>query len=268
LKLKAFYLYAESQIHAGTGADVGIVDLPIQRERTTGFPVIQGIKGALRASGLIKDDSIFGSKPSKGGDENTDAGKISFSEAKILLFPVRSAEKMFVWVTCPIVLRRFARSTDKKLEIPDVPNDKVLLADQNFNEKSLTLEELELQFDKNPKVSSIAIFLSNCAPDSYMAGKLKRDLVLVSDDLFAKIIKTMTEVQPRIRIDEETGIVAKGALWYEEYLPQDSVMYFAARETVYSKGSEAKLSELNGKIMTIGGKETTGKGFVFVKEVV
>ena len=266
--MKAFYLYAESQIHAGTGADVGIVDLPIQRERTTGFPVIQGIKGALRASGLIKDDNVFGSKPSKGGEENTDAGKISFSEAKILLFPVRSAEKMFVWVTCPMVLRRFARSTDKKLEIPDVPNDKVLLADQNFSEKSLTLEELELQFDKNPKVASIATLLSGCAPDSYMAAKLKRDLVLVSDDIFAKIVKSMTEVQPRIRIDEKTGIVVSGALWYEEYLPQDSVLYFVARETVYSKGSESKLSELDGKTMTIGGNETTGKGFVFVKEVV
>ncbi len=266
--MKAFCLYAESQIHAGTGADVGIVDLPIQRERTTGFPVIQGIKGALRASGLIKDDTVFGSKPSKGGEENTDAGKISFSEAKILLFPVRSAEKMFVWVTCPMVLRRFARSTDKKLEVPDVQNDKVLLADQNYNEKSLMLEELELQFEKNPEVASIATFLSSCAPDSYLATKLKRDLVLVSDDLFAKIVKTMTEVQPRIRIDEKTGIVVSGALWYEEYLPQDSVLYFTARETVYSKGSESKLSELDKKTMIIGGKETTGKGFVFVKEVV
>ena len=266
--MKAFCLYAESQIHAGTGADVGIVDLPIQRERTTGFPVIQGIKGALRASGMIKDDSLFGSKPSKGGEENTDAGKISFSEAKILLFPVRSAEKMFVWVTCPIVLRRFARSTGKKLEVPNVQNDKVLLADQNFNEKSLMLEELELQFEKNARVASIAELLSICAPDSYMGTKLKRDLVLVSDDLFAKIVKTMTEVQPRIRIDEKTGIVVSGALWYEEYLPQDSVLYFTARETVYSKGSESKLSELNEKTMIIGGKETTGKGFVFVKEVV
>jgi len=265
--LKAFYLYAESQIHAGTGADVGIVDLPIQRERTTGFPVIQGIKGALRASGIV-DDSIFGSKPSKGGDDATDAGKVAFSEAKILLFPVRSAEKMFVWVTCPLILGRFSRSTGKKLNVPSIQEGKALVADQSFGDGPLTLEELELPCQKSTEVNSIASIVANCAPDEYIKVKLKSDLVLVSDDMFAKIVKTMTEVQPRIRIDEKTGIVARGALWYEEYLPQDSVLYFICRETVYAKGTESKLEVLNGKVISIGGKETTGKGFVSVKEVV
>jgi len=267
MKLKAFYLYAESQIHAGTGADVGIEDLPIQRERTTGFPVIQGIKGALRASGIV-DDNIFGSKPSKGADDVTDAGKVAFSEAKILLFPVRSAEKMFVWVTCPLILGRFSRSTGKKLNVPSIPEGKALIADQSFKDGPLTLEELELSCQKSAEVNNIASIVANCAPDEYIKGKLKSDLVLVSDDLFSKIVKTMTEVQPRIRIDEKTGIVARGALWYEEYLPQDSVLYFVCRETVYAKGSESKVGALNGKVISIGGKETTGKGFVSVKEVV
>jgi len=47
-------MYAESQIHAGKGMDVGIVDLPIQRERTTGFPIIQGIKGSLKIKSSIR----------------------------------------------------------------------------------------------------------------------------------------------------------------------------------------------------------------------
>lgn len=43
--------YAVSPIHAGSGAAVATVDLPIQRERHTGYPHIQasGVKGALRA---------------------------------------------------------------------------------------------------------------------------------------------------------------------------------------------------------------------------
>ena len=43
--------YAASPIHAGSGASVATVDLPIQRERHTGWPHIQAseVKGALRS---------------------------------------------------------------------------------------------------------------------------------------------------------------------------------------------------------------------------
>lgn len=42
--------YAISPIHAGSGASVATVDLPIQRERHTGYPIVQasGVKGAMR----------------------------------------------------------------------------------------------------------------------------------------------------------------------------------------------------------------------------
>ncbi|HLY31875.1 MAG TPA: RAMP superfamily CRISPR-associated protein, partial [Ktedonobacterales bacterium] len=44
------FLYTETPLHAGTGASLGIVDLPIQREVHTQYPMIQGssVKGALR----------------------------------------------------------------------------------------------------------------------------------------------------------------------------------------------------------------------------
>ena len=47
-----FFLIAEAPIHAGSGSEVGIVDLPIQRERHTSFPKIEGsgIKGCFRSS--------------------------------------------------------------------------------------------------------------------------------------------------------------------------------------------------------------------------
>ena len=36
-KAKPFLLYAVSSVHAGSGGEVGLVDLPIQREQHTGF---------------------------------------------------------------------------------------------------------------------------------------------------------------------------------------------------------------------------------------
>ena len=44
-------LYAVTPCHAGSGASVGVVDLPIQREAHTDWPCVYGsaVKGALRA---------------------------------------------------------------------------------------------------------------------------------------------------------------------------------------------------------------------------
>ena len=43
-------LYAETSLHAGAGAALGVVDLPVQRERHTMFPTVPGtaLKGVLR----------------------------------------------------------------------------------------------------------------------------------------------------------------------------------------------------------------------------
>ncbi len=46
------FIYVETPLHAGTGRGLGAVDLPIQRERTTGYPIVQAssVKGRLRAA--------------------------------------------------------------------------------------------------------------------------------------------------------------------------------------------------------------------------
>ena len=36
------YLYVETPLHAGMGAGLSSIDLPIQRERTTQYPMISG----------------------------------------------------------------------------------------------------------------------------------------------------------------------------------------------------------------------------------
>lgn len=264
----AFYLYAETQIHAGKGADVGIVDLPIQRERTTGFPVIQGIKGSIRNSGLIKNenDEIFGSSPEKQGD--TKPGNVAFSEAKILLFPVRSPERVFVWVTCPMVLHKFKRMTDVDLDIPKIEDcETAYICDSQNSENEVWIEEFTLKGKKDDKVTKIAEVLSGCAPDDYIKNKIKRDLIIVSDKMFQRVVRSMTEILPRIRIGKN-GVVQEGALWYEEYLPQDTVMYFVAREIIPRKEPLKKLDILNDRVIAIGGKETVGKGIVMIKKVI
>jgi CRISPR-associated protein Cmr4 len=67
-------LYTRTPLHIGCGTSVDVVDLPIMRERITGFPVIPGssLKGVLRDQArhaspdeltmLFGDDSKDGSK--------------------------------------------------------------------------------------------------------------------------------------------------------------------------------------------------------------
>ena len=278
-------MYAESQIHAGKGMDVGIVDLPIQRERTTGFPIIQGIKGSLRANlkfGEETEKLIFGSDPSV-SDEST-PGQIAFSEAKILLFPVRHHEKLFVWVTSPLVLIRFLREIGKEKLINEIKglniNDSTAFVIEKGQTK-IMLEDFEFEAVENGRLKEIAEIISkNVATVDYIKDKLKTDVVLVNDKIFSAIVETMTEIIPRIRIDKNTGTVATGALWYEEYLPQDTVMYFVARKTLYGNGKAQETGNTNiidiieklenavdNAVINIGGKETVGKGLVALKVV-
>ena len=48
-------------------------------------------------------DLIFGPEDT----EEAHAGAIAFTDARILLFPVKSLKGVFAWVTCPMVLERF-----------------------------------------------------------------------------------------------------------------------------------------------------------------
>ena len=47
---KPVFLYCLTSLHAGSGSSLGVVDLPIQRERHTSFPKIESssLKGAFR----------------------------------------------------------------------------------------------------------------------------------------------------------------------------------------------------------------------------
>ena len=47
---KPLFLIVETPLHAGSGNDLGIVDLPIQREKHTDYPKIEasGLKGSIR----------------------------------------------------------------------------------------------------------------------------------------------------------------------------------------------------------------------------
>ncbi|MHA1265533.1 MAG: type III-B CRISPR module RAMP protein Cmr4 [Candidatus Helarchaeota archaeon] len=290
------YIYAETPVHPGSGTAIsGIIDLPIQRERYTEFPMIQGssLKGVLRNSACLvklageeqckkckdKDvekcdrcQQIFGKKDHVGG--------ISVTDARILAFPVRTLKGVFGWVTCPIVLDRYKR--DLKIAgievnwgIPKPEKDEEAIVQKNSNLKAenyIYIEELQLEAkeDKNQEITNeIVKGLPNSGYE-YIKEKLNKDMIIVSDTIFRDIVSLTTEVVARIKIKPETGTVQRGGLWYEEYLPTDTLMYsliLIPNRLNYLKPEdvETEIKKYSGKPLQMGGDETIGKGFVRIK---
>jgi len=277
----------ETPVHCGTGQDVGIVDQPIQRERYTGYPRIQGseIKGVFRQYCKGEnEDEIFG--PRKSGDEGGDyASAVSFGDARVLFFPVKSLKGTYVWITSKDVLYKFSRTLKlvnvNKINVPDIvpsddehiivysdsivvndaANDKVVLEEYIFKKQNGTANEFD---------SIINAIVPNSTNEyKYLRESLKKKVCIVPTDIFREFTEMSTEVITRIKINDKTGVAAPGALWTEEYLPTDTIMYFPvfANETK-NTGSKLNAGTVINKIKTlnsyiqIGGNETVGKGFV------
>ena len=102
--------------------------------------------------------------------------------------------------------------------------------------------------------------------------------------IFRDFVTLSTEVIARIKINQKTGIVQDGALWYEEYLPSDSILYSLALTTpifedINKKGifnlkfQNKEESERVMKffedglpdVIQLGGNATIGKGIVRTK---
>jgi CRISPR-associated protein Cmr4 len=114
-------IHALTSLHPGSGTALGIVDLPIQRERHTGWPIIPGsaLKGIIRDACRKKTTKeeekkklliVFGPENvQEASSDNSYAGAVSFTDARILAFPVRSLKGVFAWITCAGLLKRLKR---------------------------------------------------------------------------------------------------------------------------------------------------------------
>ncbi|WP_026994899.1 type III-B CRISPR module RAMP protein Cmr4 [Flectobacillus major] len=242
---KPLFFICETPLHAGSGSDLGIVDLPIQRERHTSFPKIESssLKGAIRQAfesvegeNTLITNALFGTEDA-GNDAH--AGALAFTDARLLLFPVKSMKGVFAWITCSKVLQQFERDMKLTNTLFNITGDyqmgiaegECLLLNQDNSKlkigNSIVLEEyafthksVSLAVDSK----SLQDWLSSNLPTSW-ENKLKEDIVILSNDDFTDFVNLSTEVITRIGIDNDKGTVKNGALFTEEFLPAETVMY-------------------------------------------
>lgn len=285
MKFELLGLYAETSIHAGAGTSTGVIDLPIMREAHTGWPCVFGsaVKGALRCKaeqvGLDSLVDVFGPDTKNASDH---AGALAVGDARLLLLPVRSLTSHFKWVTCPSLLKRAsddAKRMGKKVadfKLAAIKADSALQATESG---ALYLEEFHFKAEKCTELTAIIQWLAGFVPsEADFAERLEQQLVIVHDDLFAHLAQYATPVTPHIAIDNKTKTVVGGALWYEETLPAETVMYLALAASASRKRSgdvsadqvlaqTLSLFPETAPYLQLGGNETVGMGWCRVSAV-
>jgi CRISPR-associated protein Cmr4 len=288
---KEYYLLKVlTPLHIGAGQGLGHVDLPIVREAHTNFPYIPGtsLKGALRNLEINQVARARGERPSQveerlksdqkeedilrlakifgvageGAEEGKEvgAGKVLFSDAFIVLFPVKSAKGIFSLTTCPYVINRFFELLGIDQRVKDVPEGKVRVLKTNghknlINNNKLLLEEFVFEAEESEELKKFVELVG-----TFVGEENKRRIVCVNDTDFKDFVSNYTEVQTHIKIDLDTGTVKEGALWTEEYAPAESVFAF----------SLVFLEDIDftpPPTFHLGGDITTGKGFVKVQRL-
>lgn len=281
-------LLAQTSIHAGTGQNTGIIDLPIQREGHNGWPCIFGsaVKGAIRSraeepekDGKRKNvDVIFGPQSNSGTEY---ASAIMISDARLVLLPVRSLTSQFKWVTCPAALQRLEADMERfgfKVtldlnSLPDIEKDQAYAPSTDTT--ALYLEEYRFKLEQHNFDKYIQL-LSQLMNKAGAKEALTQQLVLVSNDMFSHLAQSATPVNAHIKINNDTKTVNNGSLWYEETLPPETLLYVGMSAADARNGDASCPASVIMDSVTdlfkdkpwlqLGGNETVGMGWCSVAD--
>lgn len=284
-------LYAETALHCGSESGSGYVDLPVQRERHTFYPVIPGstLKGVLRDELKDKLDEkkhgdvfgryIEGEKAADGAQApaKTTPGEVSFGDGILIAFPVRSSKAPFHWVTCPFVLERAFRALGADVKAPEDPGDSRAWAKESGD---VLLEELRLActphsgfFDGDGLKTLLGLLPAETRGFGYTRKLFPSRLLIVSNQNFKLLVETGTEVLTRIKLnalgttatlegkeyDDLTSWERQGNMFVEEVVPPETLFLAALR-------GDGRWREPLGNafgerpVIRLGGDETIGRG--------
>ncbi|MCW3488684.1 type III-B CRISPR module RAMP protein Cmr4 [Dethiobacter alkaliphilus] len=306
MQAKPLFMIVETPLQAGGGNDLGIIDLPIQREKHTDFPKIESssLRGSIRESFDRLDNYKFQGKVLSDaeakeaidlafGPEEGDlhSAAVRFLDVRLLLFPVKSMKGIFAWVTCPMVLHKLSSDFYEcgvKLDIhlPEAgttPQGCGLFIKDN----KLVLEEYTFAINKkdDKDCTDFAEWISTRAVPGdnsykYWQDKMKRDIVVLSDDDFRGFVTMSTEFITRIKINPETGTAQQGGLFSEEYLPMESVLYslifttpiFNSNKGIFKNSNKPEDEQVMDffssnlrSVIQLGANATNGKGLLTLK---
>ena len=252
-------LYFETPLHTGASGVLGAIDLPIQRERTTQWPVIHAaeLRQALRSS-LGEEGKIFGA-------EAEVDNAVSVGDARLLLFPVRSSIAPFIWITCPAVLARLRRDLERTVggpfpACPTVNGEEVLVtAEWSHGSDPFAVEDVVLAPKPGFDGAGLLRLLPSAGSYDGLAHQVDASLGVVSDEVFGFLVRTAIEICP-----VEGG---NGSATYQELMPSDSLFcapLLAAAPAGKGKKKESPLQVIDKQLashLQVGGGSPLGRGW-------
>jgi CRISPR-associated protein Cmr4 len=285
------YLYAESPVHAGAADAEGMLDLPIQREASTRYPVIwgQSLKGALRQAAedgwpdpLVRQ--VFGPRVDATGT-GLEAGRLVVGDAQLVAMPVATLQRSFAWVTTGPALARLARKysrlpgTAPAAEVPVCADDGAMAPEVPGSPWSGAVVLGPAVVTMSPGSAPLATWAKRIAADALgaepglqpFARKLESDLLLVGDDVAGPLLEECTEQAVRVQLDKHKTV--KNGPFHTEYLPAESVLAASLSVLPASQDDAVPVADvvqrvvalLDGSLLQVGGDETIGKGLTWAR---
>ena len=158
-----------------------------------------------------------------------------------------------------------------------VSDGKSIITDCNINKLDKNGKILLEEYSFDVQIEEEKIFEDFDSKIDINWEEIRKRLVILSDDDFKDFVNLSTEVITRTKISADTGTVDKksGALWTEEYLPTETVLYSLAMTTPIfnqdrglfeseDKKEEDRVMDFFEKgtpeTLQIGGNATIGKG--------
>jgi len=201
------------------------------------------------------------------------AGGLWVGDANLVALPVRSVVGTFAWATSPFLLGRFFRdATEAGLKPPKVPSGPPVVGCQTSKSTKLKegskayFEDLDFAVDENEQVGELAKWMAEIFFDEvFWRDRFVERFCVVHDDVMGYLAQHGTDIVNRIRLENDTKTVAKGALWSEESLPTETLLaahvVVAPNEKTKPKAElEKSLRAYGGRPLQLGGDATVGRG--------
>jgi CRISPR-associated protein Cmr4 len=270
------YLYLLAPLHTGGTTQEGNL-VGIARESHTQLPYIpsSSIRGRLRASISNKTEKfqLFGNelndsssdetnnyddeKTTKSNSDQLTQGDLWIGDGSLLWLPVPSLSHGVVWISSPMLLRRWAKFNNLLNKIPDRYSCSFA-----GNNSPVYLKDAIIQGDSLQAWQDWKEFI----PQSYQTSAIERVLVL-PDNHCSTLIQMSLWRQVKINL-KENKTVKDGSFRYEEAIPPDTLMYFPWGVNHAANGTAENSREIFTNLITqknilqIGGQESLGRGFV------
>lgn len=208
-----------------------------------------------------------------------DSGKLLVGDARLAFLPMRSLNHAFVWVTCPNVLERIKRDHEfAELRFPLIPfdrldfegeahftGDELFLEDYRLTRAATKLNETKTEKSAAEKKADAegkarAFFEALAAPG--LSDFKYKNVVVVHDSFFGYLARRRLPVRMRNRLEPDTKTVVDGALWSEESLPPETLLYSVLVDRSFNGEALKEFQDKKPKYLQVGGNESVGEGWL------